>query len=375
MTASALALPFADTDRLRRRVAALAENRPGTYRMLDAAGRVIYVGKAKRIRTRLLSYFRAKYPDDKAARIVAAAHDLDWDYAPSEFGACLSELRQIRRFRPPFNIQMNRLGRVSFVKIADTPAPKVFVGGMSGTPAMCHYGPFRGGGRLREAVRMLNLELGLRDCALNMPMSYAEQGDLFRVPRRAACIRYELGTCMGPCGGFVTEADYEARVEVARAFLEGRAIAPLDRIVQAMTQASDAAEFEDAARLRDRYEMLEWLFAAGSRIRAGIEALSFVYTDPGAFGDDRAYVIRRATVRASAPAPHTPIEREAFRALVAEHAGPESSDGALPPDAIDEMVLLLGWFRRHPAALRRTVPIDEWLRRSAEHGGEEVATG
>jgi len=375
VTASALALPFADTDRLRRRVAALAENRPGTYRMLDAAGRVIYVGKAKRIRTRLLSYFRAKYPDDKAARIVAAAHDLDWDYAPSEFGACLSELRQIRRFRPPFNIQMNRLGRVSFVKIADAPAPKVFVGGMSGGTTARHYGPFRGGSRLREAVRMLNLELGLRDCALNMPMSYAEQGDLFRSPRRAACIRYELGTCLGPCGGFVTEADYEARVEVARAFLEGRAIAPLDRIVRQMTEASEAAEFEDAARLRDRYEMLEWLFAAGSRIRAGIEALSFVYTDPGAFGDDRAYVIKRATVRASAPAPHTPIEREAFRALVEEHAGPESGDGALPPDAIDEMVLLLSWFRRHPAALRRTVAIDTWLSGEEEQGGGGLAVG
>jgi excinuclease ABC subunit C len=366
VTAAALALPFADTDRLRRRVAALAENRPGTYRMLDAGGRVIYVGKAKRIRTRLLSYFRAKYPDDKAARIVAAAHDLDWDYAPSEFGACLSELRQIRRYRPPFNIQMNRLGRVSFVKIADGPAPKVFVGAMAGGTGVRHYGPFRGGSRLREAVRVLNLELGLRDCALNMPISYAEQGDLFRGPRRAACIRYELGTCLGPCGGFVTEAEYEARVEVARAFLEGRGIAPLDNIIQAMTAASDAAEFEGAARLRDRYEMLEWLFAAGSRIRSAIEALSFVYLDPGTFGDDRAYVIRRATVRASAPAPHTPIEREAFRALVAEHAGSESGDGALPSDAIDEMVLLLGWFRRHPAALRRTVPIDVWLEEHEE---------
>jgi excinuclease ABC subunit C len=375
VTAAGLALPFVDTDRLRRRVAALAENRPGTYRMLDAAGRVIYVGKAKRVRTRLLSYFRARFPDDKAARIVAAAHDLDWDYAPSEFAASLSELRQIRRFRPPFNIQMNRPGRAAFVKLADGPAPKIFVGATVGSGAVRHYGPFRGGNRLREAVRVLNIELGLRDCALNMPIAYAEQGDLFRAPRRAACIRYELGTCLGPCGGFVREADYQARVEVARAFLEGRAIAPLDRIVTAMTEASEAAEFEDATRLRDRYEMLEWLFAAGSRIRAGIEALSFVYVDPGTYGDDRAYVIRRATVRASAPAPHTPIERAAFRALVEEHAGAEPTDGALPPDGIDEMVLLLGWFRRHPTALRRTVPIDEWLDTHKEPGDGSAVVG
>lgn len=361
--AAGLALPLVDTAPLRRRVAALAENRPGTYRMIDAAGNVIYVGKAKRVRARLMSYFRASYPDDKAARILAAAHDIAWDYAPSEFGAHLAELRLIRRHRPRFNVQMNRLGNVAFVKVSRGPAPKVYVGRTVSDDASSHYGPFRSAGQLRESVRVLNLELGLRDCALDMPVVYAEQGDLFSAPRRAACLRYELGSCLGPCGGFVTQAAYEERVEQALAFLDGRGIAPLDRVVDAMSHASDETAFETAARLRDKFEALEWLFAAGSRIRAAIDALSFVYLDPGTYGDDRAYVIRQATVRASAPAPHTPIERAAFRALVAEHAGPEPASGALPPEAIDEMVLLLGWFRRHPAALRRTTSLDDWLAR------------
>jgi excinuclease ABC subunit C len=364
--AAGLALPLVDTAPLRRRVAALAENRPGTYRMLDPAGHVIYVGKAKRIRARLLSYFRARYPDDKAARILAAAADVAWDYAPSEFGAHLAELRLIRRHRPRFNVQMNRLGTVAFVKLSRGPAPKIYVGRAGGDEPVAHYGPFRSAGQLRESVRVLNLELGLRDCALDMPVVYAEQGDLFTAPRRAACLRYELGSCLGPCGGFVTQAAYEDRVGQAMAFLEGRGMAPLDRVVDAMTRASEDAAFEAAARLRDRFEALEWLFAAGSRIRAAIDALSFVYVDPGTYGDDRAYVIRRATVRASAPAPHTPIERTAFRALVAEHAGPEPASGALPPDAIDEMVLLLSWFRRHPAALRRTMPLEEWVVQGGE---------
>jgi excinuclease ABC subunit C len=359
--AAGLALPLVDTAPLRRRVAALAENRPGTYRMTDEGGNVIYVGKAKRLRARLMSYFRARYPDDKAARILAAAADIAWDYAPSEFGAHLAELRLIRRFRPRFNVQMNRLGALAFVKVSRGPAPKVYVGGTVGDETVAHYGPFRSPGQLRESVRALNLELGLRDCALDLPVVYAEQGDLFVAPRRAACLRYELGSCLGPCGGFVTQAAYEDRVAQAVAFLEGRGIAPLDRVVDAMTRASDDAAFEAAARLRDRFEALEWLFAAGSRIRAAIDALTFVYLDPGAHGDDRAYVIKRATVRGSAPAPHTPIERDAFRALVAEHAGPEPATGALPAEAIDEMVLLLSWFRRHPAALRRTAALEAWL--------------
>jgi hypothetical protein len=150
---------------------------------------------------------------------------------------------------------------------------------------------------------------------------------------------------------------------VAVAFLEGRGVAPLDRVVEGMVAASDTNAFEVATRWRDRFDALEWLFAECNGARAAIDALSFVYVDPGPYGDDRAYVIKRATVRASAPAPRTPIEREAFRAVVAEHAGPESGAGPLPVSAIDEVVLLLSWFRRHPAALRRTVALDAWLAR------------
>jgi excinuclease ABC subunit C len=354
-----LALTDEARGRLRRRVAALAEMRPAVYRMVDAAGRVIYVGKAKRLRARLLSYFRARYPDDKAARILAAAHDIGWDYVPSEFAAYLTELRLIQRHHPPFNVRLKHTRRLAFVKVSDGAAPRIFVVPRPGDGDARLYGPYRAGQRLDEAVRVLNLELGLRDCALTMPVIYREQGDLFGATRRAACIRYELGTCTGPCGGFVTEADYRARVETAVAFLEGRAVAPFDRIIAAMTAASRSAAYEQAARWRDRFDALEWLFAEGNRVRAAIDALSFVYTDPGAFGDERSYIIRRATVRASAPAPRTPIERAAFRALLAEHTAPEPETGPLPAESIEELVLLLSWFRRHPGAVRRTVPLDK----------------
>jgi len=358
---SGLALPLADSTRLKRRVHALAENRPGVYRMLDPSGAVIYVGKAKRLRARLLSYFRARYPDQKAARILDAAADVTWDYTPSEFAAHLTELRLITRYRPVFNVQMNRPRRLAFVKLSRGPAPKLYAGAAPSGDDILHYGPYPAPGRLREALRVLNDLLGLRDCALTMPIVYAAQRDLFTETRHAACIRHALGTCLGPCAGLVDEARYGAAVETAIAFLEGRAIAPLDRIIGEMQQASAASAFERATRWRDRFDALEWLFAAGNRVRAAIDALSFVYVDAGRHGDDRAYVIKRATVRASAPAPRTPIEREAFRALVAEHVGPETSTGPIPPAAIEETLLLLSWFRRHPAALRHTLPMERWL--------------
>lgn len=356
---SGLALPFVDTARLKRRVAALAENRPGVYRMLDAVGRVLYVGKAKRVRTRLLSYFRAA-PPDKAARVLEAAADIAWDYSPSEFAACLGELREIRQHRPPFNVQMNRTRRAVFVKVSSGSAPKVYIGSTAGAEDVRHYGPFTSPARVALGLRVLNDLLGLRDCALTMPIVYAEQGDLFGPTRHAACMRHELGTCTGPCAGFVTAGDYRDRVSTALAFLEARGAAPLDRVVREMTQAGDANAFERATRWRDKFEALEWLFAAAIRARATLDALSFVFYEPGAFGDDRAYIIRRATVRASAPAPRTPIEREAFAALIAEHAGEEAAPGPIPVAAIDETVLIWSWFRRHPTAIKRTSPFDRW---------------
>ena len=106
-----LALPATDLAQLRAKVRALAENRPAVYEMVDNTGRILYVGKAKNLRTRLLCYFRAEYPADKAARILYAAHDIRWSYVSSEFTALLTELRQIRRYRPHFNYKFNRTRR------------------------------------------------------------------------------------------------------------------------------------------------------------------------------------------------------------------------------------------------------------------------
>jgi excinuclease ABC subunit C len=355
-----LALPLTDLGRLRRKVVALSENRPAVYRMLDPGGRVIYVGKAKRLRSRLLSYFRGSYPEDKGARILHAAADVAWDYAPSEFAAVLAELRHIRRFRPVFNVRMNRNRRVGFIKISAGPAPKIYVGGSPGPEGTRHYGPFTGVSQLRAGVRVLNDLLGLRDCSIRMPIVFQEQGDLFGADLPAACLRHDLGQCTAPCAGYVTASGYSERLQTAVSFLEATAIAPLDRVVDEMTSASDRNEFELASRWRNKFDHLERLLAASVRARNTIAALSFVYIDPGVYGDDRAYVIRRATVRAAAPAPLTPIEKEAFRALVAEHAGPEPESGCIPAESIDEMILLLQWFRSHPSALNRTVPLEEW---------------
>jgi excinuclease ABC subunit C len=355
-------LPSTDLGQLLSRVRAVAENRPGVYQMVDATGRVLYVGKAKRLRTRLLTYFRASYPDDKAARILYAASEIRWDYVPSEFAAFLGELRQIRKLRPYFNHKGNRTRRAALIKIAGGPAPRIYGGGSIAREDIRCYGPFQSMARMAEAVRTLNDLLGLRDCSSSTPVVFAGQGDLFEQPRQAACMRHELGFCTGPCAGLVEEREYRRRVDTAVAFLEGRTIQPIDRVISAMQQASENAQFEVAVRWREKFEQLEWLLAATSRARSAIDLLTFVYRDPGDFGDDRVYVLRRGVVRASFPYPSTPIEHEAFRGVVAEEARqPDRASGPLPLDAVDEVLLMMAWFRAHPDALRRTSPYEQWM--------------
>ena len=325
----AVPLPATDLEQLRQRVRALAENRPAVYRMTDAMGRVIYVGKAKRLRTRLLTYFRAAYPDDKAARILYAAGDIAWDYVPSEFAAYLGELRQIRKFRPYFNHRGNVTRRSVLIKISSDLAPRVYAGAtVAREDARC-YGPFRSMARTLEAVRTLNDLLGLRDCTAEMPAVFAGQGDLFDQPRQAGCMRHEFGVLQrtvrrirGATG--TTGGGWRPRWHSSRGGRSSRSIA----WSQAMQEAAAEARFEVAARWREKFEQLEWLLAATSRARSALDLLTFVYRDPGDFGDDRVYLVRQGVVRASFPYPTTPIETEAFRAVVAEEAA-----SPLPPSA------------------------------------------
>ena len=195
-----------------------------------------------------------------------------------------------------------------------------------------------------------------------MPVVFAGQGDLFDHPRQAACMRHELGWCSGPCAGFVTEWDYRRRVETATAFLEGRTIQPIDRII-----AGDAGGRGRGA------------VRAGGAVAREVRTARVAARrhEPRADGDRSADVrlprsgrLRRrpripASGRASCgpsfPYPTTPIEHEAFRAVVAEEAAAAGPAGRpLPPEAIDEILLMMSWFRAHPEALRRTTPYAEW---------------
>jgi len=342
---------------MRKDVRERCEDRPGVYRMISADGEIVYVGKSKKVRSRLLSYFRCAFPEEKGARIVREADRIEWDYTPSEFAALLEELRLIKRWRPRFNVAMKRDARhFAFIKLTRGVAPKLLVvRGAGQDDAAVYYGPFQGALRVQDAVRELNDVLGLRDCALDRRMHYADQQELFQIARTPGCIRYEVRKCVGPCIGACTADEYAERVSLARAFLDGVDDGPLEALREQMTAASEALEFERAAYLRDKLWRLEGLREQFIKFRFAVEALSFVYSVPGYGGADRVYIIRRGRVRGEFDAPRTEGERVAIVAATEQVFGRTEHDGAqIPTHEIDELLLLSSWFRRFPNELART---------------------
>ena len=349
----------ANVAKLKAHVRANAEDRPGVYRMHTEDGEVLYVGKSKKVRTRLLSYFRLPFPEEKGARLVREAARIDWDYVPSEFAALLLELQQVKRLRPRFNFMLKRDARhFAFIKLSRPPAPRLMVVRGASDDRATYYGPFQGAQRVGESVRELSDVLGLRDCTLDARMHFADQAELFTLtPRTPGCIRYEVRKCLGPCVAACTEGQYDERVGLAKAFLDGADDTPLDSLRLEMLRASAEMEYERAASMRDKLERLEALRDQFERLRFAVESLSFSYHVPGWNGEDRVYLIRRGRVRAEG-APPVSAKEKRHHALVKEEVfGTRESEGArLPTHEIDELLLLSWWFRTHPAEMDRTTP-------------------
>ncbi len=364
------ARPARHTAALRRallvQVKASCENRPGTYRMLGDDGRVLYVGQSRALRTRLLSYFRAKGRRNKAARILRHAFTITWDYAPDEFGALLHELRLIKQHRPHFNHAMvsDEWPR-AYIALTGGPVPGLrVIRRTDDARAAGLWGPFRRVVDLAEAVRVLADVTGVRDCALDEPAAGARTLRFADMPaprglprhRTPGCLRAEIGSCPGPCIGAGDSRAYEDAVRAARAFLEARDDTPLRIARERMTQASAALAFERAAVWRDRAERLAWLFDRVSRFHASMDRLTFRYDTTTPDGAGRVYFVRRGTVRAEAPSPVTPDEHARLDALAARifHA-PEPRDADVPLHDLDEFYIVASWFRRRPEELKRTM--------------------
>jgi excinuclease ABC subunit C len=348
---------------LRRAVRERCSRRPGVYGMLDESGELIYVGKAKSLRARLLSYFRSRSRDPKAGRLLRRTRAIVWENATSEFAALLRELELIQRWRPAWNVQGRpRNHWRTYVCLGRRPAPYLFLTRRPPADTLACYGPVSAGRRTRDAVRWLNDSFRLRDCPQPQEMIFADQAELFPTARAAGCLRLEIGTCLGPCVGVCTRAQYGQAVRGVRAFLDGRDAGLLQSLEQEMAANSSALAFERAAPLRDKLDALKNLDAALDRLRVARDRLSFVYPLSGCQRENLWYLIQRGHVVhvLAAPTDHA-SRRQAARLLKDIYGKPTVRLGETRTGELDTVLLVAAWFRRFPRETERTLRPEEAL--------------
>jgi excinuclease ABC subunit C len=345
-------------DALRQLVREKAPRRPGVYGMLDPRGRLVYVGKAKDLRCRLLSYFRSGSRDAKAGKILAVARTVLWENAPCEFAALLRELELIRRFRPTYNVQ-GIPGRrpYTYLCLGRKPAPYFYLHREPSATALATYGPLSGSRRLGDTVRRLNDLFRLRDCPQSQPMRFADQGELFPVLEPAGCLRYEIGTCPGPCIGAVTRPHYARNVHSARAFLDGQDDETMPRLRAEMAAASAALQFEKAAAMRDRIDDLFWLQERLAWLQSARREHSFVYPVTTQSGRGVWYLIRGGRVLHAVAEPTNPRSRRRVAAAIDAVFPPHGGPSVVPDDLYDHVLLVTGWFRRRPDERSRILTV------------------
>lgn len=332
---------------------------PGVYGMLDLRGRLIYVGKSKSLRGRLLSYFLPHNEEEKAGRIVQSTQSIVWEPQPSEFAALLREQYLIRHFQPRFNVQgMPKRQRPVFLCLGKPPAEMLYVSHLPDSRALACQGPLMGSGRVRRAVEVLNRIFGLRDCSNQTTFSFTDQLSLFDLSPRPGCLRLELQTCLGPCAGACNRAGYEKHVHQARAFLQGENDLPLRVLEQQMKLAAERQHFEQAVRLRDDLKHVQWLARKLEHFAEARQKFSFVYPVKGIDGRDCWYIVRHGELCAVLSAPRTKTELKKATRIVHDWLSEKPQVGKSIPSRPETVALISGWFRSNRTELKQVFAPD-----------------
>jgi DNA polymerase-3 subunit epsilon len=247
--------------RLERHVApetiAALPHAPGVYLMRNSRGDLLYVGKARRLRDRVGSYFTAAV-NAKTAELISHVHQIETRATASSLEAGLLEAQLIRQLKPPYNRMLKSAAPAYFIKLdmMDEFPRLALTTKMTARPGVMHLGPFIGRKSLDGSVRALARILGLRTCT----------GKLHPDEDFSPCIYGQMGQCSAPCNATIDEDAYGERVRKALSFLRGRSGPLLGDLARARDDAAKALRYEEAARTRRDLEALATLARRASRL-------------------------------------------------------------------------------------------------------------
>jgi DNA polymerase-3 subunit epsilon len=322
---------------------------PGVYHLLGEDGRLLYVGKAVRLRERLASYFTNSR--DRAARIVdLIRHTYDFRITEtgSELAASLLEARQIRELRPPYNRQRKHLPRVGFVKIGARGAfPRAWVTERLAADGAAYVGPFRGRDAADHALAVLSRVFGLRTCA----------GRLKPAPGATPCLSGQVGACTAPCAARVDAAAYGDQVRRLLAFLDGADDGPLVALAARRERLASETRFETAARVHRDHELLDRLRRRQRALGWVIGRQNFVVLLP-TVAQDAAHLYAVLGGRLALEARVTAATDVHAAARLVHDRWADHQDRPLAREDVDGTTIVAAWLRDRRADEGIILPLD-----------------
>mgnify|MGYP005835258711 CR=1 FL=1 len=232
---------------LRERAAQLPAA-PGVYLYKDAAGQVLYVGKAKSLRHRVRSYFSEdKLAERKTGSLIAAAAAIDYILVDNEKEALALENNLIKQYQPRFNVLLRDDKTYPYIKLTNEQFPRVYVTRRLRKDGAHYFGPYFPGNLAHRLVRFIHRHFQVPSCKVDLTRNHTHP-----------CLEYHIHRCLGPCvAGLTTREEYAARVRMVRQFLDGRHRDLVGELRGQMEEASAAMAFERAAALRDLVHTVE----------------------------------------------------------------------------------------------------------------------
>lgn len=214
---------------------------PGIYKMFNAQGEIIYIGKAKNLKNRVSSYFRKTVATTKQQVMVAKIASIEVTITHTENEALLLEAQQIKRHKPRYNICLRDDKSYPYIFLSNHDFPQISIHRGAKRKSGRYFGPFPSSGAAYESLKLLQRLFPIRQCE-----------DTVYNNRTRPCLQHQIGRCAAPCVGLISKTDYEQDVENTMMFLEGRSSLLIDLLIAKMEQAASVLDFEQAARLRDQ---------------------------------------------------------------------------------------------------------------------------
>ena len=223
---------------------------PGVYIMKDREGRVIYVGKSRKLKNRVSQYFQNSEKNIKTARMVASVADFEYFLCDTEIEALTLENTLIKQYSPKYNIRLKDAKSYPYIKITDEAYPRLVMTRKREKDKAKYFGPYSGVSTVFSVLDTLRTVLSLPTCNRRFPRD---------IGKERPCLYYQMGRCCGPCTGKVSEEEYAATISMAADILRGNTGEVKRRLTEKMFDHAEAERFEAAARCRDTLNALERL--------------------------------------------------------------------------------------------------------------------